>query len=76
MNSFIRKKNRHITVSDFCNKEIIPYENDYIKISKSELKNMTEIINGLLNFSETIQITNKTDINLENFIRKNRSRFR
>jgi hypothetical protein len=32
---------------------------------------MTEIINGLLNFSETIQITNKIDINLENFIKQN-----
>lgn len=55
------------------NLDVLKYWFDEEKIdsSKSELKNMTEIINGLLNFSETIQITNKTDINLENFIRKN-----
>jgi signal transduction histidine kinase len=47
------------------------YDEEKIKNSKAELKNMTKIINGLLKFSETIQITNKIDINLENFIRKN-----
>jgi len=47
------------------------YDEEKIKNSKAELKNMTKIINWLLKFSETIQITNKTDINLENFINKN-----
>lgn len=31
---------------------------------------MVHIIDGLLNFSEAIQISNKTNINLENFIKK------
>jgi len=55
------------------NLEVLEYWFDKEKISnsKNELKNMTEIINGLLNFSETIQITNKIDINLENFIKQN-----
>lgn len=55
------------------NLEVLEYWFDKEKInnSKIELKNMTEIINGLLSFSETVQITNKTDINLENFIKQN-----
>jgi signal transduction histidine kinase len=55
------------------NLEVLEYWFDKEKInnSKVELKNMTEIINGLLSFSETVQITNKTDINLENFIKQN-----
>lgn len=55
------------------NLEVLEYwfDTEKIKNSKAELKNMTEIINGLLKFSETVQITNKTDINLENFIKQN-----
>lgn len=47
------------------------FNKEKIYSSKSELKNMVNIINWLLNFSETIQITDKNDINVENFIRKN-----
>lgn len=55
------------------NLDILKYEYSEDKIfkSKEELKNMTKIINGLLEFSETIQISNKVDINVENFIKRN-----
>lgn len=46
------------------------FDKDKISSSKLELKNMVNIINWLLNFSETIQITDKKDINIENFIKK------
>ncbi len=46
------------------------YDEEKIKNSQGELKNMVKIIDGLLNFSETIQINNKKNINLENFINK------
>lgn len=47
------------------------FDKEKIQWSKKELKNMVNIINGLLDFSQTIQITNKVDVNVENFIRKN-----
>lgn len=52
------------------NLDVLKYWFDKEKVSNSqeELKNMTKIIDWLLNFSETIQISNKKDINLENFI--------
>ncbi len=55
------------------NLDILKYEysQENIEKSKLQLKNMTNIINGLLKFSQSIQISNKTDINIENFIRKN-----
>ncbi len=55
------------------NLDILKYEYspENIEKSKLQLKNMTGIINGLLEFSESIQISNKSDINLENFIKKN-----
>lgn len=55
------------------NLDVLEYWFDKEKIlwSKKELKNMVNIINGLLDFSQTIQITNKVDVNVENFIRKN-----
>lgn len=54
------------------NLDILKYEYSQDKITKSkeELKNMTNIINGLLDYSQSIQISNKTDINLENFLKK------
>lgn len=55
------------------NLDIINYEHSSQKIieSKEVLKNMNNIIVGLLNFSQSIQLSNKSDINLENFIKKN-----
>lgn len=46
------------------------FDEEKIQSSQEELKNMVHIIDGLLNFSEAIQISNKTNINLENFIKK------
>ena len=46
------------------------FDEDKITNSQEELKNMVRIINGLLNFSEAIQISNKSSVNLENFINK------
>ncbi|MFK7780545.1 MAG: HAMP domain-containing sensor histidine kinase [Candidatus Gracilibacteria bacterium] len=50
--------------------DVLKYGFDKEKVinSQEELKSMTKIIDGLLNFSETIQISNKKNINLENFI--------
>lgn len=47
------------------------FDREKISSSKEELKHMVNIINWLLSFSETIQITDKKDINVENFINKN-----
>lgn len=46
------------------------YDEKIISASRKELKNMIQIIDGLLNFSESIRIGRKTEINLENFLRR------
>ena len=53
------------------NMEVLKYwfDQKIIDKSKMELKNMTKIIDGLLDFSETIRLENKKNINLENFLK-------
>lgn len=52
--------------------EILTYQYDEKRVlsSQKQLKNMIKIIDSLLNFSESLKLTNKTDINLENFLKK------
>lgn len=45
------------------------YDKKIVEKSRDELKNMIHIIDGLLNFSESIKILSKKNINLENFIK-------
>lgn len=56
----------------YSNLDVLSYGFDQkiIDASRKELKNMITIIDGLLNFSESIQIGRKTEINLENFLKK------
>ena len=53
------------------NLDVLKYwiDNEKIKDSQLELKKVVDIIDWLLNFSETIQISNKKNINVENFIK-------
>lgn len=53
------------------NLEVLAFWFDEEKIlnSKNELKNIIKIIDGLLNFSESINISNKKNINVENFLK-------
>jgi two-component system OmpR family sensor kinase len=53
------------------NMDVLKYGFDekIVEKSKQELRNMTKIIDGLLDFSETIRLENKKDINLENFLK-------
>ena len=53
------------------NLEVLKYGFDEEKInnSKSELKNITKIIDWLLDFSESFSSLNKVEINVENFIK-------
>lgn len=55
----------------YSNFDVLEYGFDIeiIKRSKSELKNMIKIIDGLLNFSESMTLGEKKDINLENFLK-------
>lgn len=57
----------------YGNLEILKHEYIPEKIENSQihLKEMIRIIDGLLNYSETLKITEKRDINLENFLKKN-----
>jgi signal transduction histidine kinase len=52
------------------NMEVLKYwfDEKIVEKSKWELKNITKIIDSLLDYSQTIQIQNKTNINLENFL--------
>lgn len=54
----------------YSNLEVIKYWFDEKKIesSQKELKNMIKIIDWILNFSESIKLTSKKDINVENFL--------
>ena len=54
----------------YSNFDVLEYEHDaqIIKNSKSELKNMIHIIDGLLNFSESLHVWEKQHINVENFL--------
>lgn len=56
----------------YSNLDVLSYGFDekIIEASRWELKNMIRIIDGLLNFSESIKIGGKTEINLENFLKK------
>lgn len=56
----------------YSNLDVLSYGFDekIIDASRKELKNMIRIIDGLLNFSESIQIGRKSEINLENFLKK------
>ena len=53
------------------NLDVLKYEFDekIVKNSKKELKNMSQMIDWLLKFSEVVQITEKKNINLENFLK-------
>lgn len=53
------------------NLEVLKYEFDekILKNSQNELKNISLIIDVLLNFSESVNIAEKQDINLENFLK-------
>lgn len=44
------------------------FDKKKVKDSQKELKNMIKIIDGILNFSESIKVTWKKDINVENLI--------
>ncbi len=52
----------------YSNLDVLKYWFDKAKItnSKDELKNMIKIIDSILNFSESIQITSQKEINIEN----------
>lgn len=54
----------------YSNLDVLKYWFNKDKITKSqkELKNMIKIIDWLLNFSDSVKISNKKDINLENFV--------
>lgn len=54
------------------NLDILSYEFDTKKVaqSKTQLKNMVQIIDRLLQFSESVSAIDKQEINVENFIRK------
>lgn len=53
------------------NLDVLKYEFDekIVKNSKKELKNMSQMIDWLLKFSEVVQITEKKNINLEKFLK-------
>lgn len=55
----------------YSNLDVLKYGFDADKVEKSqqELKNMKNIIDWLLNFSETLQSSEKKNINVENFIK-------
>lgn len=59
-------------ISVICsNLEVLKYNFDekILKNSQNELKNISLIIDGLLNFSESVNIAEREDINLENFLK-------
>lgn len=55
--------------------DILSYGFDEKRITSSQeqLKNMIKVIDGLLNFSESIKLGYKSEINLENFLKRNTS---
>lgn len=55
----------------YSNLEILKYDSSINKIEESqkELKNMITIIDSILNFSESMKVTTKKNINIENFIK-------
>ena len=46
------------------------YDDEIVQSSKTELKNMTRIIDGLLQYAQSRYIQDTKEINLENFIKK------
>lgn len=56
----------------YSNLEVLKYSYDIEKIdqSKMELKSMIKIIDSILNYSESIKVSDIKNINLENFIKK------
>jgi len=56
----------------YSNLEVLEYKHDtnIIKKSKKELQEIIHIIDWLLNFSESLQSSEKRDINIENLINK------
>ncbi len=54
----------------YSNLDVLKYwfDEEKINLSKRELKNMIKIIDSILNFSESIQITSKKYVNVENCI--------
>lgn len=61
----------------FSNLEVLKYwfNEEIIKNSEIELKNMVSIIDILLTFSETVNINEKEDLNLENLIKSYISKY-
>ena len=61
----------------FSNLEVLKYwfDEEIIKNSEIELKNMVSIIDILLTFSETVNINEKEDLNLENLIKSYISKY-
>ena len=55
----------------FSNLEVLKYwfDEKIVKKSQEELKNMINIIDVLLSFSESLNISERDDINLENFLK-------
>ncbi len=61
----------------FSNLEVLKYwfNEEIIKNSEMELKNMVSIIDILLTFSETVNINEKEDLNLENLLKSYISKY-
>lgn len=61
----------------FSNLEVLKYwfNEEIIKNSEIELKNMVSIIDILLTFSETVNINEKEDLNLENLLKSYISKY-
>ena len=55
----------------YSNLDVLSYwfDEKIIHASRNELKNMIRIVDWLLNFSESMKISDKWEINLENFIK-------